>query len=409
MTGGARVLVAACATVAACGGASDDGRLEIVERDSAGVTIVENPPVAEAAGFGIVEAVPMAEIGTLEGDAPYQLYLVRDVHRFPDGRLAIANGGSNEVRFYDAAGEYLGAVGGQGDGPGEFQSLASLWARPGDTLWAYDSRHRSFTVIGPAGSFVETLPFGGGDVFRFPAGVFADGAVLGQALQVFRAGQARSGAQRAPVEITLSAPGKWREETVLGEWPGSEMFVSSTSDLMAVRGLVFGRQLFAAVSDDRAAVGTNDARSFRLLARDGTLERISRVAGPLDPVPDGAFDRYAEEVFAAPDGEHLREMWAGMFEEMPRHDTYPAFEAMRADAAGRVWLADYRGPGDEARWWTVFDSDGRMLGRVRTPDGLRVLEIGTDYVAGVVTDELEVERVRVHALRISETGEPLAD
>ena len=49
-------------------------------------------------------------------------------------------------------------------------------------------------------------------------------------------------------------------------------------------------------------------------------------------------------------------------------------------------------PGD------VFDPDGIWLGTVATPRGLRVTEIGTDYVVGVWRDELDVEYIRVYDL-----------
>ena len=95
-------------------------------------------------------------------------------------------------------------------------------------------------------------------------------------------------------------------------------------------------------------------------------------------------------------------MWRDMFEEMPRHETYPAYRSIRADREGRIWLEDSRGPGDETRWWTVFSPEGHALGRVRMPDGFTVFEIGSDYVLGLVRDELEVERVRLHRLTRSE-------
>jgi sugar lactone lactonase YvrE len=68
------------------------------------------------------------------------------------------------------------------------------------------------------------------------------------------------------------------------------------------------------------------------------------------------------------------------------------------DADGNLWVLDYARPGDDGRHWTVFSADGRALGRVETPPGLRVLEIGRDYVLGVWQDELDVEYVRMHRL-----------
>ncbi|NNM34643.1 MAG: hypothetical protein HKO53_16305, partial [Gemmatimonadetes bacterium] len=48
--------------------------------------------------------------------------------------------------------------------------------------------------------------------------------------------------------------------------------------------------------------------------------------------------------------------------------------------------------------WTVFDPDGRLLGRVETPPGLRVLQIGADFMVGHRNDELDVEHIQVWGL-----------
>jgi hypothetical protein len=61
-------------------------------------------------------------------------------------------------------------------------------------------------------------------------------------------------------------------------------------------------------------------------------------------------------------------------------------------------VLDYAHPGSDERRWTVFSPEGRALGSVVTPPGLRVLEIGRDYVLGVWQDELDVEYVRMHRL-----------
>jgi hypothetical protein len=56
-------------------------------------------------------------------------------------------------------------------------------------------------------------------------------------------------------------------------------------------------------------------------------------------------------------------------------------------------------PGDVAAGrWSVFTPEGRWLGTARTPAGLRVTEIGADYVLGVAVDSLDVESVRLHAI-----------
>ncbi|MDX1578196.1 MAG: hypothetical protein R3266_06915, partial [Gemmatimonadota bacterium] len=183
-----------------------------------------------------------------------------------------------------------------------------------------------------------------------------------------------------------------------------EAFVLASGDRLAVRSLVFGRGLHAATSGRRLVIGTDDEPNFEILDREGDRLRIVRWADPPRPVEAGAFERFRDEELDEDAPPPLLDMWREMFDAMPRHQTYPAFASLRTDTEGRIWVADYRAPGEEARWWSVFDADGLALGRVRTPDGLRVLEIGSDYLLGVIRDELDVERVRLHGIEIEESA-----
>ena len=43
----------------------------------------------------------------------------------------------------------------------------------------------------------------------------------------------------------------------------------------------------------------------------------------------------------------------------------------------------------------IFDPDGRVLGRLETPVGLEVFEVGADYVLGRYRDDFDVEFVQL--------------
>ena len=76
----------------------------------------------------------------------------------------------------------------------------------------------------------------------------------------------------------------------------------------------------------------------------------------------------------------------------------PAFVEMHAAPDGHLWVERFRFPGDTGRRWGVFAPDGAFLGNLELPPNFAVTEIGNDYVLGVVTDELGVERVQLHRL-----------
>lgn len=73
---------------------------------------------------------------------------------------------------------------------------------------------------------------------------------------------------------------------------------------------------------------------------------------------------------------------------------------MIADRVGHLWLEEFEPPGEDrpGALWTVLDPEGRVLGRVETPDGLEIYEIGADYLLGRTRDELRVEYVQLWSM-----------
>jgi hypothetical protein len=101
--------LAACAT-------DTPERLGAVVRDSGGVRIVENtsPQWLESQQWRLTEE-PIVDIGG--GDtAEEQLHRVRGAARLSDGRIVVADGGSQELRFYAPSGEHERSAGGRGGG-----------------------------------------------------------------------------------------------------------------------------------------------------------------------------------------------------------------------------------------------------------------------------------------------------
>jgi hypothetical protein len=75
---------------------------------------------------------------------------------FEDGRMAIAQRQTFDVRFFSADGEPIGSIGREGQGPGEFTNVWRLgWIA--DTLYAYDFSQRRFTLIDPQLNYVRYI------------------------------------------------------------------------------------------------------------------------------------------------------------------------------------------------------------------------------------------------------------
>ena len=123
--------------VAACGGP---------ERSS--------PPAVE---MWAVSAEPILQIGSVDGDSTALFHRVADVLRLPNGDVVVADDGSKVLSRYTSEGVFVSRVGGEGEGPGEYRGLGSLYLVPGDSLYVLDPWGRSISVLDAAGSYQRRM------------------------------------------------------------------------------------------------------------------------------------------------------------------------------------------------------------------------------------------------------------
>ena len=91
----------------------DSPALEAAVRDSADVRIIGNPRPPSRSRLGWhIGTEPTVSIGELEGSEPYLLDRVGDALVLPDGGIVVANGGSDELRVFDASGNHVVTWGG---------------------------------------------------------------------------------------------------------------------------------------------------------------------------------------------------------------------------------------------------------------------------------------------------------
>jgi hypothetical protein len=79
-------------------------------------------------------------------------------------------------------------------------------------------------------------------------------------------------------------------------------------------------------------------------------------------------------------------------------ETMQAYSDLKADDLGNLWVQEFDPDADGSRSWSVFDSDGRMLGSVLLPVDSRPTHIGEDFLLGIWRDDLEGERVQMYGL-----------
>lgn len=385
-------LVAAVSVTPACGAERAEPPAREV-RDSAGVEVVVSRRARwdSGAGWRLAEE-PRVRVGSAAGDAGQPLSRVVGAVRTPDGRIAVADGGANRLRFFGPDGRFLRAAGGEGEGPGEFRHLRDLRRCRPDALHAFDIGW-DYEVFDLSGGHVRSgsvrTPGEIPSPYDLACNAGGDFAVSGWGMDLSgpRSGFFRV---RSPLWLLPSDDTARR----LGTWPGAERLGGEHGS----RPHPFGKRLVFALDGDRLHLGTADRYEIRTLDPDGGLVRILRRPGVDLSLSEERIERYRERRLAEVEPGRRPELRERLREDnFP--DTRPAYDRFLIDPAGRLWVRAFRGPGDERSRWSVFDTAGAWLGDVGMPPRFRATEIGVDHVLGVRRGDLDVPRVELYRIR----------
>jgi hypothetical protein len=364
-------------------------------RDSAGVLIVENARPAWSDNERLsLASKPRLTIGNT-ADSAYRFRQVRGVMLLSDGRIAVADGASLQLRFFSAQGQLLSVSAGRGNGPGQILNMHWVRRLRGDTI-AISSGLSTVGLYTSVGQFVRTAAFGP-RVEAPPARPLMTVALLNSGVAVVAplpGVTPRSIGSRWTEALSLKLMAESNDVSRdLGTFPFIEMEqVSSgpTSVWLASVGV------FAA-SDDRFYAGFGDRYQIRAYAGDGKLQSIIRRSWTPTPITADDWERWVVEwskLWVRTTGAD-REREVQKVRESPWAEQNPAFSQFIVDRGGRLWVR-------EAHWqdaiaagslvdipavpssWSVFDARGRWLGDVSMPTGFLPFEIGTDYVTGIL-------------------------
>ncbi len=367
----------------------DSGTPLVVQRDSAGVRIVEaSRPLWGDSSLWRIDPDPVVDL-TLSGTGPaHEFYRAHSMKQRPDGSLMIADGSSREVRVFSANGGFLGSFGGSGDGPGEFRSLRRI-DNAGDTLLAL-GRGR-VTVAAHDLTVVRTFNI---DRWTIDLHYLGGGWILPEVSRPVLPMEGLAGPVRRPEPLVLFDLEGTRIDSI-GEMRGPEVYVHvRDGSYVGTAPHFFGKRSHVAALGPHILRGSSDMMQLEELDLSGNLVRILRIPDyPLDlsdaqiaSERDFLLDRLTpENPLRAP------------FEAAPASDTRPAFTDILVDPSGAVWLELHRGDSerDQPERWLVLDADGTWLGTVEIPDRFSVSDVAMDAVLGVWDDELDVEHPQV--------------
>lgn len=361
----------------------------VMERDSAGIHIVENP-ATESPTWRLGPEV--AAVGVAEGPPERQLFRVYAGAILEDG-FVVANAGTSELRFYDEAGVFVEAVGRDGEGPGEFRELQAVWTF-GDSLLAYDFTLGRVSVYGPDRAFarwIRPAPIDARVVFVMDA--FADGSLLTMTSPVFDEAGATTGIVRMVLDV-MRHDAQGERVVSFGRHPWSEAWRQVIGDDdFRMTSIPFAKTSGMAAGAGRMVFG--DASSYSIAEYDdgGSLQRFIRLDREPAKVTDTELERFRSLQLQAAAEQGTAARMERMLEGMPTPDVVPAYERLRLDDEGRLWVQDYRLVRDDPVDWHIFDVDGHHRARLTVPPRFFLLDIRRGLALGHTTDDLGVERV----------------
>lgn len=384
--------------LAACGGGA--GRPAVVERDSAGIAIVENSADTAALREGwSIDPEPLVTIGGLRSDASQQLFQISGGLRLSDGRIAIANGGSSDIRIYGTDGALLAVYGRQGEGPGEFTSPQLAGVIGDDSLIVFDSQLRRISILDADTGYVRSVLVGDeGGGFPLARGALGDGdLLLGGGMYFSSANGFPSGLTRPPSRyLVVSLDGEAVGD--FGEIPAAEMFAKVSSTGFSARLVPFGKITAIAATSDRIWLGTGESWEIRAFRPDASLARIVRFDRSPRAVTADMVSAFVDEQVADARDENEARTLRTFYAEMPTPETVPPYELFARDELDNLWIGEYLLPDQQSRTWTLADSAGNAIGRITTPPRTVPLDIGPDWLLGVTRDEFDVESVTLWRL-----------
>jgi len=344
-------LVALFLAVSAC--APDAPKVvAIVDTLPGGVIRVQNPAPSGWTDTDHITFTEIVRIQPGEGE-PGDLGDISDMVVDDAGNIIIAQNGPVRVDRFAPDGRYLGTLGRQGGGPGEYQTAFLAWT--GGHLFVHDPEQSRTSVFDSSGAFIRGWPstccfwrwIGSDTLGRAYVPVMPQGPMdsLGPGWVRFDpAGTAVDTVWRRPNPAGIKY---WEHKTANGS---SRWTIPNQPSIVDVPwrggGLLVGDNATYSITISR-----NGRDSALVFGRTWTPQEVP------EAVRRARFDQMISR------NERLKSI--ARFEDIPA--TAPAFGALEVDAEGRIWVG-VSVPSDTVRsHWDIFTSEGIWLGSTTAP------------------------------------------
>jgi hypothetical protein len=365
------------------------------------------------AAAGSLEAQVREETLT-EPEATYPdgFGLVNGLLELTDGRVMIADPLGQALVIADLVAGTADTVGAVGRGPEEYNQPDGLFPMPGGSVLLVDLGNARLAVLGPDGSFGETMPITQGEPatgslqILLPRGTDSEGRLyfrpMGGGMRQLPDSAAIARYDRASGAIDTVALVK------LPEMKRTTQGGVNNQSVMIMPVPLSPEDAWAVAWDGRVAVARSLDYHLEWIHPDGSVVRGTPVEYEPVRIRNADKEEWAENlgggininVMASGGGERRIAMsrGGGSRDEGPDLDSLawpdhkPAFvsNGVWVTPQGDVWVQRHVSAGEPV-WFDVFGADAELKGKVKLPAGRSVVGIGQSAVYAVRTDELGLQ------------------
>lgn len=381
---------------------SPPGPPAFVSRDSAGVQIWEHADLPSGPSpLWTVVGEPALSLGEEDGEEPFLFARIRGAVPMPHHGVAVADGLSNEIRYFDDGGMHLHTAGGKGSGPGEFTRIRNAFVYRGDSVAATEAMGGAISVFSAGGEWGRSStcqPASDSLSALRVEGALEGGVFLARAMKQFQTEEPTLGYHREPSVYQTCFP-DGAAGSVLAELPDLEFETMQQDGRWMSFPLEMGRKATSVIVGNEVFLGVTDRIELWRYGADGELNAILRVGIPPTPMDDEIRRLWIESTLEGVNDPETARQTRQRYRDRVWPESLPAFSDLKADSEGNLWVRrfvpDYaQGPSE---WW-IFAPEGAFLAQATLPEGLQVQAIGSNFVLGVMADELGVERVHRYRL-----------
>lgn len=345
-------------------------------------------------GSGPEACEPVGVALSVGGTAPpaHLFGQVADASLLPDSGIAVVDRQAHQLHVFGPDGRVLEALGGEGEGPGELEDPIAVDVADDRVLvwdWA-QSRVTAFEVgNGEVGTFPVRAQMNPTHHFGVTTDGFMVGTVTGDMLGAERSGRFWTrnlsvvlvDAAAAALDTVLEVPDEivgWVDESV--RRTGSPIF-SPRADVT-----ISGEYVYWTRGDSATVLRARTDADRRA----GRVDTLRWDWSPRQVVSDDVEAYRVSWLAARPEAMHAA--INRLFEVMPPAETYPAVERLVPDRDGGIWIQAYAAPRDTTVTLLRLDG-GDLVCRVELPASFEATEGGRDWLLGVSSDSLDVQRV----------------